>query len=215
MPQCAYFTKFLYDGRFNQLHRAQRRSSKRKQLMKSVNPAYTRTTGGFSAVADLAEQQRLRLLSPRKWFRDALEINTDPALLDHRLIFQWLAAKSPDARHLALALSSSLCFGLYRNERQIGFARIVTDMAETAVIRDLYITPEYRFIGLGSWMLSCCVSHPAARGCRTVICLSETAPEFLEKCGFRSTPAFPGIYGVNVEHPGYAESGLSDHLIRH
>ncbi len=183
--------------------------------MKSVNPAYTRTTGGFSAVADLAEQQRLRLLSPRKWFRDALEINTDPALLDHRLIFQWLAAKSPDARHLALALSSSLCFGLYRNERQIGFARIVTDMAETAVIRDLYITPEYRFIGLGSWMLSCCVSHPAARGCRTVICLSETAPEFLEKCGFRSTPAFPGIYGVNVEHPGYAESGLSDHLIRH
>ncbi|MDI6958500.1 GNAT family N-acetyltransferase [Pantoea sp. Pa-EAmG] len=183
--------------------------------MKSVNPAFNGLHGSFSALADLTGQQRLRLLSPRKWFRDALEINTDPSLLDHRLIFGWLEVKSPDTRHLALALSGSLCFGLYRNERQIGFARIVTDMAEIAVIRDLYISPEYRFIGLGSWLLSCCVSHPAARGCSTILCLSETSQEFLEKCGFTGHPALPGIYGLKAGHPGYAEAGLSDHLLRH
>jgi len=44
-------------------------------------------------------------------------------------------------------LNNSLCFGLYRNGRQIGFAWVVTDMVETWVIRNLFISPEYRFVG--------------------------------------------------------------------
>lgn len=182
--------------------------------MKNSNMAHGISANGSSALADLAEQQRLCLLSPRKWFRDSFEVSTDSSLLNHRLIFQWLSDSTPDARRLALALSTSLCFGLYRNGRQIGFARIVTDMVETAVVRDLYISQEYRFIGLGSWLLSCCTSHPAARGCHTVICLSKTSPEFLEKCGFRSHTLLPDIFGPDAGHAGYAESGLTDHLLR-
>lgn len=183
--------------------------------MKNLNPACGISANGSSAMADLAEQQRIRLLSPRKWFRDTFEVSTDSCLLTHKLIFQWLKESIPDARRLALALSTSLCFGIYRNHRQIGFARVVTDMAETAVIRDLYITPEYRFIGLGSWLLSCCISHPAARGCNTLMCLSKTSPEFLNKCGFRSHPFLPDVFAPDAAHTGYAKAGLRDHLLTH
>ncbi|TDS72072.1 hypothetical protein C7434_0873 [Pantoea sp. PNA 14-12] len=118
--------------------------------MKCVNAASFLPVCGDAVIADLAEQQRLRLLSPRKWFRETMEINTDPSMLNPRLIAQWLGSAIPDARLLTLALNSSLCFGLYRHTRQIGFARVVTDMAETWVIQDLFISPEYRYIGLGS-----------------------------------------------------------------
>lgn len=131
--------------------------------MKSLKPAFGMSATGSDIVSELAEHQRLRLrlLSQIKWFRDTLEVSTDPSLLNHKLIFQWVEEAMPDARRLALALSSSLCFGVYRHGRQIGFARIVIDLTETAVVRDLNITQEYRFTGLGSWLLSCCVSHPA------------------------------------------------------
>ncbi|AUX95004.1 GNAT family N-acetyltransferase [Mixta gaviniae] len=183
--------------------------------MKSLNPAASRPTGGYSAVAELAEQQRLRLLSPRKWIRESMEISTDPALLNLPLIAQWLADKFPDIRNLRLALSGSLCFGLYRNGRQIGFARIVTDMVDTWVIRDLFISPEYRFIGLGSWLLNCSVAHPAARGCRRILCLSESAPAFLERNGFSSHPALPGIYVAEVAFSGLLISALTESARRH
>lgn len=102
--------------------------------MKCVNAPFSLPVSGDAALIELAEQQRLRLMSPRKWFRDAIEVNTDPARLNPRLIAQWLGATIPDARLLTLALNSSLCFGVYRNARQIGFARVITDMAETWVI---------------------------------------------------------------------------------
>nr|WP_242634044.1 GNAT family N-acetyltransferase [Pantoea allii] len=145
--------------------------------MKCINKPWSIPGCSDAAVAELAEQQRLRLISPRKGFRDAIEASTDPALLNYRLIAQWLGESIPDTRSLTLALDNSLCFGLYRNGRQIGFARVVTDMAETWVIRNLSISPEYRFIGLGSWLLHCCLTHPGTRGCRSIIAMGEPVPE--------------------------------------
>jgi len=174
--------------------------------MKCINKPWSISGCSDAAVAELAElaeQQRLRLISPRKWFRDAIEASTDPALLNYRLIAQWLGESIPDTRSLTLALNNSLCFGLYRNGRQIGFARVVTDMAETWVIRNLYISPEYRFIGLGSWLLHCCLSHPCARGCRSIIAMGEPAPDFFERNGFMAFPSLPGIYVTTLHDGGY------------
>lgn len=173
--------------------------------MKSVNTSSFLPVCGDTVVADLAEQQRLRLLSPRKWFRETMEVNTDPAMLNPRLIAQWLGSAIPDARLLTLALNSSLCFGLYRHNRQIGFARVVTDMAETWVIQDLYISPEYRYVGLGSWLLHCCLTHPGASSCHRIIALSDSAQDFLEHNGFICHASLPGLYLRAV-----APYGLSD-----
>lgn len=183
--------------------------------MKCVNAPFSLPVSGDAALIELAEQQRLRLMSPRKWFRDAIEVNTDPTRLNPRLIAQWLGATIPDARLLTLALNSSLCFGVYRNARQIGFARVITDMAETWVIQDLFISPEYRFIGLGSWLLRCCLSHPGACGCHRIIALSESAPEFLQHNGFICHPSLPGIYVAPPLYHGVDYPAGSDITRRH
>ncbi|KAA5931627.1 GNAT family N-acetyltransferase [Pantoea sp. Bo_2] len=169
--------------------------------MKCLNKPWSISVCREVALADLARQQRLRLIWSRKWFRDAIEASTDPSLLNYRLIAQWLGATIPDSRALILALNNSLCFGLYRNGRQIGFARVVTDMAETWVIRNLFISPEYRFVGLGSWLLHCCLSHPGTRGCRHIVAMGEPVPDFFERNGFIACPSLPGIW-VTASHDG-------------
>ncbi|MEN4793344.1 GNAT family N-acetyltransferase [Pantoea agglomerans] len=182
--------------------------------MKCINKPYSIPGCSDAAVADLAEQQRFHLISPRKGFRDAIEASTDPALLNYRLISQWLGASIPDTRSLTLALANSLCFGLYRNGRQIGFARVVTDMAETWVIRNLFISPEYRFIGLGSWLLRCCLSHPGTMGCRIIIAMGEPVPDFFERNGFMAFPSLPGVYVTNL-HDGIHQLVCEKSASRH
>lgn len=183
--------------------------------MKCVNAASFLPVCGDAVIADLAEQQRLRLLSPRKWCRETMEVNTDPAMLNPRLIAQWLGSAIPDARLLTLALNSSLCFGLYRHTRQIGFARVVTDMAETWVIQDLFISPEYRYIGLGSWLLHCCLTHPGASGCHRIIALSDSNQDFLERNGFICHASLPGLYLRAVAPYGLSDSLSADRAHHH
>lgn len=178
--------------------------------MKRVNPAAHKACCQGLLVADRAEQQRLKLLSPRKWFKGDLMISTDKRLLDYAFLQQALAAAS-DERRLTLALHGSLCFGLYRKTRQIGFARLVTDLCDTAVLRDLYIAPEYRFIGLGSWLLACCLAHPAAHHCGSVICSNVQAQAFLHKRGFVSADALPGLYRLTFS-PQPPENGAETAL---
>ena len=162
--------------------------------MKMTHHATAQDHLNDSGVASLAEQQRLRLLSPRKWYRGSLMVSTDKLLLDCHFLTQALATSRHDPRQRALALRGSLCFGLYRNQRQIGFARQITDLCSTAMICDLFISPEYRFCGLGSWLLNCCLSHPATRHCGTLFALTATASPFLHKNGFISVAGAPGIH---------------------
>ncbi len=166
--------------------------------MKSIELTGSGSINSRSAVADLAEQQRLKMLSPRKWFKGDFSISTDKTLLDTHFLFSVLSPHDSDKRHIALALRGSLCFGVYRNERQIGFARIVSDLAGTAIIRDIYISPEYRFIGLGSWLLSCCLTHPAMHKSQTVIGWGSDASHFLKKNGFKPVENMPEMHLVQV-----------------
>lgn len=151
--------------------------------MKCLNGTFPRVFSSETAAADLAAQQRRKILSTRKW----------PA----------------GRRHLALALHGSLCFGLYRKARQIGFARMVTDLAGTVVLRDLIVAPEYRFIGLGSWMLSCSLSHPATQSSCAFLSWSSEASPFLIKNGFCVVPAVPELHIfrlLNADVEAHAES---------
>ena len=58
------------------------------------------------------------------------------------------------------AINGSLCFNLFEGDRQIGFARVVTDKATFAWICDVIIDPAHRGQGLGKWMVDCLVHHP-------------------------------------------------------
>jgi GNAT superfamily N-acetyltransferase len=119
-------------------------------------------------------------------------ISTDPARLDIDTIHVFLSTRaywSPDLPRPVLekAVRNSLCFGVYENGRQAGFARVVTDLATFAYICDLFILEEYRGKGLSKWLVSCILAHPELQNLRRWLLITRDAHGLYSRFGF--TPA--------------------------
>lgn len=93
-------------------------------------------------------------------------ISTDKSQLDIPLIHRWLSTVSYWAQGRSLetvqsSIEHSLCFGVYEGQRQVGFARVVTDTATFAWLCDVFILEEYRGNGLGKWLIETITAQPA------------------------------------------------------
>jgi GNAT superfamily N-acetyltransferase len=102
---------------------------------------------------------------------DGYCISTDPHKLDTRLIHQYLSQDSYWAQNIPLAvveksIANSFCFGVYLNDAQVGFARLVTDKATFAYLADVFILPAYRGRGLSKWLIATILAHPEVQGLR-------------------------------------------------
>lgn len=76
--------------------------------------------------------------------RDRYRISSDSQLLDIHAVHAyltrsyWAEGISPDI--VSKAIEGSLCFGLFEDARQVGFARVITDRATFAYLCDVYVT---------------------------------------------------------------------------
>jgi GNAT superfamily N-acetyltransferase len=98
-------------------------------------------------------------------------ISTDQSLLNFDVIFNYLDSHSYWANGippetLRRAINNSLCFGIYFENSQVGFARVVTDKATFAYIADVFVLPAYRGVGLSKWLVQTIIQHPALQGLR-------------------------------------------------
>lgn len=122
------------------------------------------------------------------WVRDQFLVTCDPAKLDHDVIYEFLTSsywsKGISSRTVEKSLSGSLCFALLEGERQIGFARVISDYATIAYLGDVFILPEYRGKGLSKWLMECVVIHPELQGLRRWILATSDAHELYKKYGF-------------------------------
>ena len=82
------------------------------------------------------------------------------------------------------SIEGALCFGLFENDRQIGFARMITDKATFAYLADVFIIEEYRGRGLSKWMMEVIMSHPSLQGLRRMMLATRDAHGLYEKFGF-------------------------------
>jgi len=122
------------------------------------------------------------------------EIDTDRARLDMRVIHGFLSA-SHWARGIPMAvlqraIRRSLPFGLYRDGRQVGFARVVTDNATFAYIADVFLLGPERGQGLGRWLVESILAHPGLQGLRRWLLGTRDAHGLYRKAGFVE-PAAP------------------------
>ena len=62
------------------------------------------------------------------------------------------------------SIEGSLCFGVFENDKQVGFARMITDKATFAYLADVFIIEEYRGLGLSKWLMEVIMSHPDLAG---------------------------------------------------
>lgn len=124
-----------------------------------------------------------------EWKRDEYTISCEHARLDMGAIHEFLSRESYWARgrsreRIELAIKNSLPFGLYKGERQVGFARVVTDYATFAWLADVFVLDVERGRGLGVWLVETALAHPDLRGLRRWILATRDAHELYRRFGF-------------------------------
>ena len=117
------------------------------------------------------------------------EIDTAKHRLDRALIHDFLSRCSHWARGiprelLDRAIAHSLCFGLYRDGAQIGFARIVTDEATFAYLADVFVVAAERNAGLGQFLIEAILAHAPLQGLRRWHLVTRDAGSLYRRCGF-------------------------------
>ena len=120
--------------------------------------------------------------------RPPYSISTDPSRLDIGVIQEFLAqsywAEGIPRDVVERAIRGSICFGVYEYEKQIGFARVVTDAATFAYLGDVFIIETHRGRGLAAWLMELIIAHPDLQGLRRFSLVTRDAHGLYEKFGF-------------------------------
>jgi GNAT superfamily N-acetyltransferase len=124
----------------------------------------------------------------QEWTRGEYSISTDPARLDPAVIQAYLAgsywAEGIPREVVERSIDGSLCFGLYKGNEQIGFARLVTDRATFAYLADVFVLDAHRGQGLASWLMEAVTSHPEVQGLRRWLLATRDAHGLYRRFGF-------------------------------
>ena len=125
--------------------------------------------------------------------RGDLLMSTDRARIDQRAVLamlhdsHWGGEVTADI--LARAIANSLCVGVYDGDRQVAFARAVTDLATFAYLTDVIVADDSRGRGIGSWMVEEILAHPDLQGLRRIALLTRDAQTLYERFGFSTRMA--------------------------
>ena len=125
----------------------------------------------------------------QEWRRGDYVISTERARLDVGVIHDYLSNSSYWAAGRSLesvrrSIENSVAFGLYKGERQIGFARVITDYATFAWLADVFVLEEFRGQGLGKWLVEVILAHPQLQGFRRWVLATKDAHELYRRFGF-------------------------------
>lgn len=82
------------------------------------------------------------------------------------------------------AVRNSVCFGVYEEGRQVGFARVITDQATFAYLADVFILESHRGRGLAKALMSAIVADPRLQGLRRWVLATRDAHKLYERYGF-------------------------------
>jgi GNAT superfamily N-acetyltransferase len=91
------------------------------------------------------------------------------------------------------AIENSLCFGLYHEDQQIGFARVVSDFATFGYLCDVYVLEGHRGQGLSKWLMQCVMQHPDLQGLRRFMLATRDAHGLYRQFQFVA-PGNPAIF---------------------
>ncbi len=114
----------------------------------------------------------------------------DRNLVDVIAVHDFLSNKSYWAKNIPFnivnkSINHSLCFGVYKETQQVGFARWITDKATFAHLCDVYILDEFRGLGLSKKLMSLMLFHPDLQGLRRYQLSTLDAHKVYEQFGFK------------------------------
>ena len=126
-----------------------------------------------------------------EWHQGEFTISDDSDRLDRSWIVSHLQqtywAGNRPAEVIISSIQKSLCFGLYREDTQIGFARVVTDEHTFAYLCDVYVAVEHRGNGLGTWLVQTVLEHSLVKPANVKLLGTQDAHGLYQKFGFGPT----------------------------
>jgi len=128
-------------------------------------------------------------MSPvHEWTRGEYTVSTDRARLDIDVIHGFLStsywAAGRTRERVAKSIEESLPFGLYEGDRQVGFARVVTDHVVIAFLADVFVVESHRGKGLGKWLVEIVTNYPELQPIRRWMLGTRDAHELYRQFGF-------------------------------
>ncbi len=107
----------------------------------------------------------------------------------HHYLSRSYWAENVPKKVVATAIENSLCFGVLLTEvsgteKQVGFARLITDSATFAYLADVYVLEEHRSKGLSKQMMKQIVEHPQLQGLRRMMLATRDAHGLYAQFGF-------------------------------
>ncbi|MGK5506538.1 GNAT family N-acetyltransferase [Brevibacillus formosus] len=115
------------------------------------------------------------------------KISDEKQLLDRERIIGWLSttywASERSKEIIMKSIENSLCFGLYNEDGQAGFVRVVSDYATISWVCDVFVDPKHRGVGLSKWLMEVIVEHPAIRHTNMILATRD-AHGLYEQYGF-------------------------------
>ena len=150
--------------------------------------------------------------------RDGYTLSDDPEQVDVDRVHRWLSADAYWALGRARevverSLAGSRPYSVHTDGVQCAFARVVTDAATFVWICDVFVDPDHRGRGLGSWLIDSIVEDLSALGVQRFVLATLDAHEVYRRCGFTELegpgrwmeidrrPTRPGAAGAPVGPP--------------
>ena len=119
-------------------------------------------------------------------------ITTNKSKINLQFVHQYLSNESYWAKNISMALvktsiENSVCFSIFCEDEQVGFARVITDKATFGYIADLFITESHRGKGLSKWLMQTILDHKEFEGFRGWMLGTKDAHGLYEQFGFKLT----------------------------
>ena len=132
--------------------------------------------------------ETIQLEKAREYCKGEFTVSTDRERIDldvvHGFLTECYWAKGVSRDVVARSIENSLCFGVYSEGKQVGFARVISDYATYAYIGDVFLLEPFRGRGLGKWMMECVIEHPRLQGLRRWSLVTRDAHGLYSQLGF-------------------------------
>jgi len=125
----------------------------------------------------------------------------DPAAVHHYLSTQSYWAQNVPLEIVKRSIENSLCFGIYKDTKQVGFARWITDKATFAYLADVYVEEIYRGQGLSKKLMSLMLFHKDLQGLRRYMLGTIDAHGLYAQFGFKSIDHPERLMAIVIKDP--------------
>jgi N-acetylglutamate synthase-like GNAT family acetyltransferase len=119
-----------------------------------------------------------------------ISISADKTKLELEIIYNFLKtrywASERTKAEVKTSIENSMCFGVYDNDKQIGLARVVSDLVVFAYVMDFFILDTHQANGIGQQLMRKILTHPQLINVNSWYLVTKDAQEMYRKFGFEN-----------------------------